>query len=264
MRKKQIILRVILAVSIIAAVIFATALVRELYIDRQSRSYYLGMLAGIETRPCEPGYQETEEPVETGQPQQSDDPVNQWIPYVDFNTLNDTYPGIVAWIKLEGSMIDYPVMQYTDNVYFLSHLPDGTQHRNGSIFLDYRNNSDFSDRSILIYGHELRTQDMFAALKNYRDQEFFDANPILYLYTPQQDYTIVLFAGHLAHSGRDHPPLIFPDDEMFLSYIEELKKVSLFNSDVTVTADDTIVSLCTCAYDFDEARLVLTGILVEH
>jgi len=277
MNRKLMFLRVLMIIGIAAVAVFAAMLVRELYIDRQSRSYYSDMLSEIETSPRKPPVTDAgdatlpDQPVQPDRPDQHDTLDEGWTPYVDFDLLGAKYPGIVAWIKLEGdpadnqgNPIDYPVMQYTDNDHFLSLLPDGTYHRSGSIFLDYRNNSDFSDKSILIYGHESRTQEMFAALKNYRDQDYYDANPVIYLHTPQQDYMIVLFAGHLAHSQRDHPPLFFKDDEEFLDYIEGIRSISFFNSDVVVSADDRIVSLCTCAYDFDEARLVLAGILIGY
>ena len=105
---------------------------------------------------------------------------------------------------------------------------------------------------------------MFSVLKNYRDRNFYESNPVIHLHTPDKDYMIVIFAGHLAHSQRDHPPLHFGTDEEFLSYIDYLEGASLFRSNVSVSAEDRIVSLCTCAYDFDEARLIITGILLEY
>ena len=263
----KVILRVILAVCILAVVVFAAALVRELLIDRQSQSFYSDLTAGIEKRPQEnePGQTGAEPPRDSGN---DDSPVtrpgDEWVPYVDFGALNAKYPGTVGWLRLEGTFLDYPVMQYTDNVYFLAHLPDGTEHRSGSIFLDYRNSGDFSDKSILIYGHESRTQEMFAILKSYREQVFYEANPVIYLHTPQNDYRIVLFAGYLADSQREQPPLYFDDDESFLEYIGHLRGMSFFNSSVEVKAEDRIVSLVTCAYDFNDARLVIAGVLVEY
>jgi len=253
---QKIILKVILGICIAAVVAFAALIARELYIDWQSRSFYDDILADIETRPHRP--QQTD----NAQPPQSEEE-EEWTPYVDFEKLSEIYPGIVGWIKLEGTQIDYPVMQYTDNDYFLGRLPDGTAHRSGSIFLDYRNESDFSDRSILIYGHTSRTDEMFGTLKHYRNREFFEANPVIYLYTPEADYKLELFAGHIAHSVRDHPPLEFENDEDFLEYIAHIKRVSVFSSDVEISAKDTIVSLVTCTYDFNDARLIIVGVLVD-
>jgi len=255
---KKTVLFIILGICITASIIFAALLIRELYTDRQSRSFYDNIAAEVETQPRESGYFDVSGNTstdDTHSSQQSED----WVSYVDFDALNSTYPGIVGWIKLEGTLINYPVMQFTDNDFFLTHLPDGTSHRSGSIFLDYRNQRDFSDKSILIYGHETRAGDMFGVLKEYRNQEFFEANPVIRLHTPDRDYLLILFAGHVADSVRDHPPLDFADDNEFLEYVEHIRRISVFRSDVEVNADDRIVSLVTCTYDFSDARLILVG-----
>jgi len=255
---KKTVLFIILGICISAAIVFATLLIRELYTDRQSRSFYDNIAAEAPARPREPGYSGVSGNINTDgteSKQQSD----EWIPYVDFDALDSIYPGIVGWITLDGTLINYPVMQYTDNDFFLTHLPDRTAHRSGSIFLDYRNQRDFSDKSILIYGHETRAGDMFGILKEYRNQEFFDANPVIHLHTPDRDYLLILFAGHVAHSVRDHPPLDFADDNEFLEYVDHIRRISVFRSDVEVSADDKIVSLVTCTYDFSDARLILVG-----
>jgi len=258
--KIKVILRIILVVCIVFAGVFAGLLAREIITDRQSREFFSDLAADVERRPGDTG--------NPGMPgssggeslSESDEDV-EWVSYVDFAELNNEFPGIVGWIKLEGSVMDYPVMQYNDNVRFLTHMPDGRRHRNGSIFLDYRNDNDFSDKSILIFGHETRTGDMFGVLKNYREQAFYEDNPVIHLYTPHEDFTINIFAVHLAHSQRDHPPLDFEDDDDFMNYIEHLKNISFISSDIEVHQDDRIVSLCTCAYDFDDARLIIVGIL---
>jgi len=250
MSKRMKILCILFLIFFAAAFIFSTLLIREMDIDSEGREFYTNIGTQINRRP---------ENVGTEAQQTGDE--NTWTPYVDFIALSEKFPGITGWIKLKKSLIDYPVMQYTDNDHFLTHLPDGTEHRNGSIFLDYRNKSDFSDKSILIYGHETRAGDMFGALKNYRVQAFYETNRIINLYTPENDYEIVLFAGHIAHSITDHPPLHFDNDEEFLAYVQHLKSISVFESTVEVTKDDKIVSLVTCTYDFNDARLIIVGIL---
>jgi len=261
--KKQKLLQLLLIVSIVSVVIFSGMLIREILIDKQSQSFYEGILGNIETRPRVEEQNSGQTPgQQTGQGEGFDVlPGDEWQPYVDFDALSSIFPGIVGWIKSPDSPIDYPVMQHTNNDYFLARLPDGTRHRSGSIFLDYRNSSDFSDKSILIYGHESHEREMFGSLKNYRRQDYYNDNPIIHLYTPLRDFEIVIFAVHLAHSENDHPPLRFNNDAQFLTYVEHLKSISLIRSNVIVESDEQIISLCTCAYDFDEARLVVVGVL---
>jgi len=263
MGMKKVFLQVVLAICILAALVFGTLIIRELYIDGQSESFYSEVASEIRRRPDDPVHADAEETEDTQavRPGNTSSTAMDWIPYMDFVALNSKFPGAVAWIKLEDSLLDYPVMQHTDNDRFLRYLPDGTPHRSGSIFLDYRNKNDFTDKSILIYGHETRVGNMFGALKNYRNQAFYEENPVINLYTPYNDHKIILFAGHIAHSVIDHPPLEFEDDDEFMNYIEHIRSVSVFNSDVEVTADDRIVSLVTCTYDFSDARLIIVGIL---
>jgi len=275
------ILYILLGICILAAVVSAVGLGYELYISSQGQSFYAGLTADIQTRRHSPDNNNnkpathppeiTDTSENAGEETSVDADVSvdagpqepQWTPYIDFDALRDSLPGISAWIKLEGSLIDYPVMQGTDNYYFLSRLPDGTKHRNGSVFLDYRNNADFSDKSILIYGHESRTGDMFGVLKNYRKQSFYEENPVIYIFTQDKDYELVLFAGYLIDSGVESPPLVFEDDAAFEAYIATIKKRSFFKSDVVIDAEDQIVSLCTCAYDYPNARLVILGKLKD-
>ena len=268
MTKKKILL-IILLVLILCALALAGLIARELYTDWQSRSFYSNMLNDVGTRGS------VHEPEHTDEDEEADDEeglanpesvatsYGEWVPYVDFRALNYDFPGIVGWIKLDDTLLNYPVMQYHDNNYFLTHLPDGTEHRSGSIFLDYRNSPDFSDKNMLIYGHESRVDDMFGALKNYRKQAFYNANPIMHLYTPEHDYLIIPFAAYLAHPVLDHPIMEFSSDEAFLAYINNLKSISFIRTNVDVSAEDRIVSLVTCAYDFNNARLIVVGIIVE-
>lgn len=274
------ILYILLGVFIAAVVVSAIGLGYELFTNKKAQSYYTSLTENIVPRPRTPVEykQPTAIPSQTLPPDVEDisgdenteppgptEPVQpQWVPYVDFYALEESLPGISAWIKLENTALDYPIMQGADNNYYLSYLPDGTKHRNGSVFLDYRNAADFSDKNTLIYGHESRTGDMFGILKSYRKQSFYEENPVIHIYTPEKDFTLVLVAGYLVDSGIESPPIVFNSETDFLEHVETVKKRSFFNSSVEVNEDDRLVSLCTCAYDYVNARLVIVGKLVEY
>jgi len=271
------ILYILLGIFVAAVIVSAVGLGYELYIIREGQAYYTSLTDKIEPRPRNPGGsgKPAATPPQTQPPEGADPPAEgnggepepeqpQWVPYVDFEALGDSLPGITAWIKLDNTALDYPVMQWTNNSFFLQHLPDGTKHRNGSLFIDYRNAADFSDRNTLIYGHESRTGDMFGILKSYRKQSFFEENPAISLYTPEKDYRLVLVAGYLVDSGIESPPIEFRDETDFMAHIAKIQQRSFFKSDVEVNEIDRIVSLCTCAYDYVNARLVIVGKLVEY
>lgn len=260
----RVVLWIILAVCILAAGVFGYFLFSELIVDMQSQSFFNNMASDIEFRTGDGSPGGGVGGAGANASQWEGFFGLEWEPFLDFEALNEIYPGVVGWIELEGTIINFPVMQHTDNTFFLYHLPDGTRNRSGSIYLDYRNESDFSDEMVLIFGHHFSGSDaMFSILRNYRNQDFLDENPIIHLYTPYADYIIEIFASNLAHAVRDHPPLRFSDDDDFLSYVRDIRSRSFIQSDVEISADDRIVSLVTCQRDFANARLLVFGRLVR-
>lgn len=181
---------------------------------------------------------------------------------VDFDTLKAINPDTTAWLLAEGSVIDYPVVKGEDNDYYLTHLFNGEKNKLGSLFVDYRNSSDFRDINTVIYGHNMKDGSMFASLTQYSDQSYYDSLPTMQLYTPDGAYKIELFAGILADGSYEFVRFNFDDDQDFLAYIDSLKADSSFRSKVTVNPDDRIVTLCTCSYAFNNARYALFGKLV--
>lgn len=91
---------------------------------------------------------------------------------VDFASLQAINPDIVAWLRIPG-VLEYPVVRGKDNSYYLNHTVQKTYNIAGSIFLDYRNERDFSDSKNIIYGHNMKDGSMFHVLRNYQDIDFF-------------------------------------------------------------------------------------------
>ena len=194
-----------------------------------------------------------------------DSPTEQLKPLItmDFSSLQEINPEIIGWIRGEGTGIDYPVMQTDNNSYYLTHLYNGEYNNNGSIFMDYRNNGDLSDKNTVLYGHHMRNDVlMFGSLKEYNDQEFYEANPTMAIYTPDGDYMIELISGTVENGDYEFIRFHFESDEAFLNYVEELRSRSTFTSGVEVQAEDQIISLCTCSYERNNARYMVVGRLV--
>ena len=116
-------------------------------------------------------------------------------PTVQFDELKQQNEDVIAWIYGANTHINYPVVQGSDNDYYLRHLLDGTWNDNGSIFMDCSNKGDFSDQNSLIYGHNMTSGAMFSNLVKYKKQAYYDQHPYLYMLTPQQNYKLRLFAG---------------------------------------------------------------------
>ena len=102
---------------------------------------------------------------------------------VDFAALQEINPDVVAWIRIPG-VLEYPVVRGGDNSYYLNHTVQKTYNIAGSIFLDYRNERDFSDSKNIIYGHNMKDGSMFHVLRNYQDIDFFQEHTDMEVYLP--------------------------------------------------------------------------------
>ena len=233
---KLVIMYSLLGICIAAMIFFAYGVIKELYVRGQGKAFYTTL--------------STSQPVTT---------TTKFT--IDFETLREQIPDVIAWIKCEDIGVDFPIVQGNDNDYYLGRLPNGESNYMGSIFMDYRNSADFSDKNSLIYGHALTTGDMFTVIKNYQSQAFYDDNPVFSLFTPEKDYELVLFAGYILDSSiiSEVPPISFANEETLLRYLEEAQQRSTFWSNVGVDANDTLVTLATCAYPRSVYRYVLLG-----
>ncbi|MBQ9968624.1 MAG: class B sortase [Oscillospiraceae bacterium] len=176
---------------------------------------------------------------------------------VDLEALKAIDPHVVGWIGSDTGAINYPVVQGTDNAYYLNHLIDGTVNSNGSIFMDFRNGKDLSDRNTFIYGHNMRNGAMFASLVRYAEPGYYEAHPELLLVTEEGSFSLQVFAGCVVPGNSDLYQLSFRDDEEYAAYIEKVKLLSDFSADVPVGTEDRIVTLSTCSYDHEDARYLL-------
>lgn len=181
---------------------------------------------------------------------------------IDFALLREENPEIAAWIKAEGTAIDYPVLRGEDNTYYLNHLYTGETNRMGSIFMDYRNDKAFKDKNTVIYGHNMQDGAMFNALGEYKSQEFYDAVPTMEIYTPEGEYVIELISGTVEDGNYEFVKFNFEDQGELNAYVKELKSRSTFKSSVEVGPDDKLISLCTCSYELFNGRYMLVGRLV--
>lgn len=207
----------------------------------------------------EPSTDQANTPLQTVGKASSEEKQEEHINGVDFISLERINLDVVGWLAAEGTKIDYPVVRGKDNDFYLRHLFTGERNKLGSIFMDYRNHSDFSDKNTIIYGHNMKDGSMFSSLTKYKDQRYYDSFPTMLLYTPAGNFTIELFVGIVVDGNYESVRFDFKDDHDFQSYIDSLKKKSTFESTTIVKADDRIITLCTCSYEFNNARYALYG-----
>lgn len=180
---------------------------------------------------------------------------------VDFPGLVKRNKDVVGWIYCPDTVIHYPVVQGVDNKKYLHTGLDGNNLTSGTIFVDYRNEAIGQDTNYIIYGHNMINKTMFGSLVNYKKQSYYDKHPVMYYLTPTADYRIELVAGCVVKTKE----MIYqtqPDEAVFYEYLAKLQKKSTFRSGLTITQEDSVVTLSTCSYEFDNARYVVIGKLI--
>lgn len=184
------------------------------------------------------------------------------FPVVDFQSLQEMNSDVVGWIYIPGTHINYPVVQGTDNDYYLNRLFTKQWNSAGSIFMDYRNAPDFTDWHTIIYGHQMNNRTMFNDLRLYEDQEFYDQQPVGYLITPEATYLLEFFSGYVSSVDTNAWDLNFTQDS-FGSWLGDIQGRSAFTSQVQPQVGDRVVTLSTCSTAFENARFVLHAVLRE-
>lgn len=112
-----------------------------------------------------------------------------------FEDLKAINPDVCAWVTLDNTNIDHPVVQGQDNLTYVNRDVYGNFALAGSIFLDSRNDSSFSDPYSLLYGHHMENSGMFGDLALYKEEDFFQENSTGYLITPEGVYDLEIFAS---------------------------------------------------------------------
>ncbi len=185
------------------------------------------------------------------------------LPEINFKALQAVNPDVIGWIYSPNTTINYPVVQGEDNDYYLKHLADGTENRNGCPFLDIQNKPDFSDDNSIIYGHHMQNGTMFAGISWYEDQSYYDEHSVMYLMTPAAAYRIELFSGYITTMDSSAYMQTFGSIREHTGWLKEVSGRSDFRTNLEISAYDRVITLSTCAYRFENARYVLHGKLVE-
>lgn len=171
------------------------------------------------------------------------------VRYHDFSRLLETNPDTAAWLILDGTHIDHPVVRSEDNFDYLDKGFDGSFYAGGTLFMD-KDNSSFEDPYCIIHGHNMAAGAMFGDLGRYLDPDFFEKNRTGTLLTPEYDYDIEVFAAGVfdAYDGR----VFSPAGEASCTYIAE-NAVNIRNTGMP----GHVLALSTCLDDMTDNRMVV-------
>ena len=177
---------------------------------------------------------------------------------VNFEKLKQENSDTVAWLKVENTNIEIPVVQAKDNSYYLTHNFNKKYNVAGWVFADYKNKFDETDKNIVVYGHNMRDDSMFGSLKNVINEEWYDNkdNQYITFITENEYQTYQIFSIYVIDNTDDYLITNFSSNDSFISYINKSKERSIKDFNVDVTENDSIVTLSTC-YTTSAQRLVI-------
>lgn len=183
---------------------------------------------------------------------------------VDFSKLKEANNDTVGWIQVNGTNINYPFVQTTDNDFYLNHSFNKNFNNAGWVFLDYRNNVTEFDKNTIIYAHGRLDKTMFGTLKNSLSNGWLNNtnNYVIKLSTETENSLWQVFSLYHIPTTSDYITTNFTDDNSFIEFSNMLLSRSMYNFDTTVSASDKILTLSTC-YNENE-KMVLHAKLIKR
>lgn len=224
--------------------------------------YYQDAHAGQE-------YEKIKEKVVTEEPKKPEKTQKSTVEIpIDFQTLQNMNPDIYAWIKVPGTVIDYPIVQSgTDNSYYLNHSVEQDENKAGAIFTEDYNTKTFEDPNTVIYGHGMANGSMFDGLHQYMDRDFFDQNKEVIIYMPDKILHYQIFAAYLYDNRHLLQSFNFDNKDIYQAYLDMVFGIRDMKSNIdtaaSVTADDKIITLSTCYAGMDNRRYLVQAVLVS-
>ena len=194
-----------------------------------------------------------------------------YISPIDFASLQEENPDIYAWLTIEDTNIDYPLVQHPGNdAYYLNHDSDRTYAVAGAIFSEATYTSiDLTDPVTVVYGHRMSSGSMFGRLQQYfSDTAFFESHPTFTVYTPTEELTYGIFAA-VPYSG-DHILYYndFTDEAVFQTFFASLMNIrdlsARFNREYAPAAGDRVMILSTCLAGNNTRRYLVMGTLLTN
>ena len=185
---------------------------------------------------------------------------------VKVSELKEKYPNLVGWVKIDGTNIDYPVMQWTDNEHYLTYKYDGTKSKLGSIYLHKDADVNKPSSNFIIYGHNITTGVMFNELLDYKRQSFYNDHKIIHFTTEDKDaeYEIVsVFTSRIYNDNENvfkyYKFIDARNEAEYNDYISNVKRLSLYNTGVDAKYGDQLITLTTCEYSQKNGRIVVVA-----
>lgn len=161
---------------------------------------------------------------------------------IDWNNLKSINSDIIGWIEIEGTKINYPILQDNNNLYYLKHNYSKQYNSSGSIFTI--NENPFIDKETIIYGHNMKNGSMFSSLEKYLDKDYLYSHQNIKIYTPNGNYNGVIFSAYSIGFDVESNNIKHLEFDERIKYYQNASKYYIDNIDIS----EKIIKLSTCSY----------------
>ena len=181
--------------------------------------------------------------------------------------LQKQNPDIIGWLEIENTNINYPVLQGTDNSYYMNHNYKKKQTKSGSIFLDKSYSWSTPDDNLLIYGHNMSNGAMFQNLLKYKSKSFYNNHPTIRFTTDTEDayYDIISVFESKVYNKSDKNVFRYyqfinaKSENEYNDFVSNAEKISLYDTGQTAKYGDQLLTLSTCAYHTKNGRFAVVA-----
>ncbi len=178
---------------------------------------------------------------------------------------------LIGWVKIEGTYIDYPVMQTTDNEYYLDHNLNQEYDKNGTIFMDKDCDVLKPSTNYILYGHHMKNGRMFGQLDLYQKESYYKEHPYISFDTIYEKGTYQVMYVFRSRVYKESE-IVFKyyqfidanSEQEFDSYMKEMADMSLYDTGVTAEYGDQLLTLSTCDYRETDGRFVVVAKKIEE
>ena len=185
------------------------------------------------------------------------DPQMEELAAINLEALRQVNPQVVGWIRIPGTVIDFPVVQGTDNEFYLDHSWDKNPNQYGSIFLECMNDPKMEEFHTIIYGHRMNDGSMFAPLLDYAREDFLREHPYIYLVTDAAVLRYQVFSTYTTDVDSDAYGLGMRQEHTKRDYIADAIENSDVETGILPAFTDRILTLSTCTRgDYESRRVV--------
>lgn len=182
----------------------------------------------------------------------------------DYITLYNKNKSLIGWLKIDDTIIDYPVMYSKNEEYYLNHNFNQQKDNNGSLFIDAQCSIWPRSQNIIIYGHNMKSGKMFGSLSKYKSEDYYEKHPVIKFDTLYEkgEYQVMYVFSEIVHNEAEVAFKYYQfvdanSEQEYDSNMEEMKKMSLYDTGITSRYGDELITLSTCDYTAGSERFAV-------